>query len=72
MARCEHICGRNEGYTHVKEGARMLQYELTRVWFILTVIYINVELIGLENRREEKMSKFYVISLCFTQAHALF
>lgn len=55
MTRCEWIWGQNnEGSTHVEEGAGMLQYELTGVWFILTVIYINVELISLEKRREER------------------
>lgn len=54
MTRCEWIWGQNnEGSTHVEEGAGMLQYELTGVWFILTVIYINVELISLE--RGEKL-----------------
>lgn len=33
--------------TYVKEGASLLQYELTGVWFILTVIYIDVEFISL-------------------------
>lgn len=44
----------NEGFTHVEEGAGMLQYELAGVWFILTVIYVNVELISLEKRRGEE------------------
>lgn len=39
----------------------MLQYELTGVWFILTVIYINVELVSLEKRRrEERGEKLWV------------
>lgn len=55
MTRCEWIWGQNnEGSTHVEEGAGMLQYELTGVWFILTVIYINVELVSLEKRRREE------------------
>lgn len=46
----------NEGLTHIEEGAGMFQYELTGVWFILTVIYINVELISLEKGKEKKRS----------------
>lgn len=32
----------------------MLQYELTGVWFILTVIYIDVEFISLETKEKGK------------------
>ncbi len=45
----------NEGFTHIEEGAGVLQYELTGVWFVLTVIHINVELISLKNRRGENV-----------------
>lgn len=45
----------NIGFTYVKEGASMLQYELTGVWFILTVIYIDVEFISLEKRRKVRI-----------------
>lgn len=38
--------------TYIKEGASLLQYELTGVWFILTVIYIDVEFISLEKNGE--------------------
>lgn len=38
--------------TYIKEGASLLQYELTGVRFILTVIYIDVEFISLEKNRE--------------------
>lgn len=31
----------------------MLQYELTGVWFILTVIYIDVEFISLGEKKEK-------------------
>lgn len=33
--------------THVKEGPSMLQDELTGVWFVLTVINVNMKLVGL-------------------------
>lgn len=48
----------NEGFTHVKEAAGMLQYELTGVWFVLTVIYINVELISLETEEDRMFTRF--------------
>lgn len=51
---------KDEEFTHIKEGAGMFQYELTGVWFVLTVIHVNVELIGLEDRRgEEKMFNLF-------------
>lgn len=37
----------------------MLQYQLTGVRFVLTVIDINVELIRLENRRGKETHLFY-------------
>lgn len=51
----------NEGFTHVKEAAGMLQYELTGVWFVLTVIYINVELISLETEEDRMFTLPYLI-----------
>lgn len=36
----------------------MLQYKLTGVWFVLTVIHINVELISLKNKRGEHVKNF--------------
>lgn len=40
----------NEGFTHIEEGASVLQYELAGVGFVLTVIYVNVEFISLEEK----------------------
>lgn len=40
----------------------MLQYELTGVWFVLTVIHINVELVSLENIRRVTESLHYALS----------
>lgn len=40
-----------QGLTYIKECASMLQYELTRVWFVLTVIHIYVELISLKTKQ---------------------
>lgn len=56
----------HEGFTHIEEGAGVLQYELTGVWFVFTVIDINVKLISLEKRKtigEEKCLKFYTVIL---------
>lgn len=41
----------NEGFTHIEESASVLQYELTGVGFVLTVIYVNVEFISLEEKQ---------------------
>lgn len=38
----------NKRFTHVKEAAGMFQYQLTGVWFVLTVIHIYMEFISLE------------------------
>lgn len=35
----------------------MLQYELTGVWFILTVIDIDVEFISLGKKRKKRIEK---------------
>lgn len=48
------VIDKNKGFTYVKEGASMLQYELTGVWFILTVIYIDVEFISLGGKKGER------------------
>lgn len=42
--------------TYIKEGASLLQYELTGVWFILTVIYIDVEFISLGKKNRRRVS----------------
>ena len=38
-------------FTHVKKGAGLLQYELTGVGFVLTVIHVNMKLVSLERTR---------------------
>lgn len=42
--------------TYIKEGSSLLQYELTGVWFILTVINIDVEFISLETKKGRMVS----------------
>lgn len=36
-------------YTYIKIGPCMLQNELGRVWFVLAVVHIHLELICLQN-----------------------
>lgn len=39
--------------TYIKEGAGVLQDELTGVWLVLAIVHINVELIGLKATEQE-------------------
>lgn len=48
---CNGAVDNNKSFTYVKEGASVFQNELTGVWFILTVIHVDVEFISLEKRR---------------------
>lgn len=62
----------DEEFTHVEEGAGMLQDKLTGVWLVLTVIHVNVELVSLENRRGGGENSFtWSFLLCHIQAHPL-
>jgi len=56
MAAADALTSAGFLFTHVKEGAGILQNQLTGIRFVLAVIHINVELIRLENRREEDAS----------------
>ena len=57
------MCQKDEEFPHIEESAGVFQDELTGVGFVLTVIHVNVELIGLEDtREEEKMFQIFFIT----------
>lgn len=64
MTWCERISGRLwRLLTYVKEAAGMLQYQLTGVWLVLTVIHINVELVSLKKGRgAERMLRWCLLT----------
>lgn len=43
-----------EASTYIEEGAGVFQHQLAGVWFILTVIHIDMEFISLHEERKER------------------